>query len=207
MLPTDTVLALIVFGFVSSITPGPNNLMLLASGVNFGFRRTVPHMLGIGIGFVVMIILVGLGFGQLFARFPALHVILKVIGTLYMLFLAWKLANGSGIGDSVRPKQPMTFLQAAAFQWVNPKAWAMAVTAIAAYTVPDQFLLSLLGIGLVFGAVNLPSVSIWALFGLALRRFLSNPQVIRWFNIAMAALLVLSLWPVAAEFWTYAINR
>lgn len=200
MLPPDALLALIAFGFVTSITPGPNNLMLLASGVNFGFRATIPHMLGIGIGFVVMVVLVGLGFGQMFALLPWLHVVLKVLGTLYMLYLAWRLANGGGIGESERPKQPMTFLQAAAFQWVNPKAWAMAVSAIAAYTVPDQFSLSILVIGLVFGAVNLPSVSCWALFGLWLRRFLSDPRTVRRFNLAMAALLVASLWPVAAEF-------
>lgn len=199
MLPPDAVLALLVFGFVASITPGPNNLMLLASGVNFGFRRSIPHMLGVGIGFVVMIVLVGLGFGQLFAAYPWLHQTLKLIGVLYMLFLAWKLANGGGIGDGTRPKQPMTFLQAAAFQWVNPKAWAMALSAIAAYSVPGALSLSALMIGLVFGVVNLPSISVWTLFGAGMRRFLSNARNVRIFNASMALLLVASLWPAVAE--------
>ena len=203
MLPLDSLLALILFGFVSSITPGPNNLMLLASGVNFGIRRTIPHMLGIGVGFALMVVLVGLGFGQVFARYPDLHVALKIVGTLYMVYLAWRLANGGGIGDSQRPKQPMAFLQAAAFQWVNPKAWAMAVSAIAAYTVPDHYTLSILTIAVVFGAVNLPSVSCWALFGLALRRVLSNVRIIRIFNVSMALLLIASLFPVASELWLF----
>ncbi len=195
----ETLLALAMFAFVASITPGPNNVMLLTSGVNFGLRRSLPHMLGVNVGFVVMIALIGIGFGQMFERLPWLHVALKIVGVLYMLWLAWKIAHATGIGEAVRPKRPMTFLQAAAFQWVNPKAWAMAVTAIAAYTLADHLVLSALVIAGVFGVVNLPSIACWALFGLGLRRYLSDPVTIRRFNRAMAALLVASLWPVLME--------
>ncbi len=192
----DLFLALVVFAFVSSITPGPNNLMLLASGVNFGFRRTIPHMLGIGIGFTVMVVLVGLGLGELFERYPTVYTGLRVAGGIYMLWLAWKIANSGPVGEGRARGTPMTFLQAALFQWVNPKAWVMAITAIAAYTLPDEYLRSVLLVALVFGAVNLPSVSTWALFGVGLRHVLNNPRVLRAFNITMAVLLVLSLAPL-----------
>ncbi|HUR44177.1 MAG TPA: LysE family translocator [Aestuariivirga sp.] len=192
----DLFLALLVFAFVSSITPGPNNLMLLASGVNFGFRRTVPHMLGIGIGFTIMVIVVGLGLGKLFEVYPAIYTVLRVVGGLYMLWLAWKIANSGPVGEGRSRRTPMSFLQAALFQWVNPKAWVMAVTAIATYTLPNEYLWSVLLVGMVFGAVNLPSVSAWALFGTGLRHVLSNPRVLRVFNITMAVLLVLSLAPL-----------
>ena len=199
MLEPQALAALALFAFVASITPGPNNVMLLSSGVNFGLRRTLPHMFGVNAGFVLMIVLIGIGFGQLFERFPWLHVVLKVAGVLYMLWLAWKIANSTAIGEAIRPRQPMTFLQAAAFQWVNPKAWAMAVSAIAAYTLSDQPTVSALVIALVFGAINLPSIAAWALFGMGLRRYLSDPITIVNFNRAMAALLVASVWPVMAE--------
>ncbi len=203
ILSPDILLALTAFAFATSITPGPNNLMLLASGVNFGLWRTVPHMLGIGSGFMLMVVLVGLGFSQVAAAIPRVTWVIKAAGTAYMLWLAWKIAHSGTIGEGRQTASPMTFLQAAAFQWVNPKAWAMAVTAIGAYTLPDQFNQSILIVALVFGVINLPSVSIWALFGVWLRRYLSNPVVVRRFNIGMALLLVLSLWPVAVEL----INR
>lgn len=191
--------ALMSFAFVSSITPGPNNLMLLASGVNFGLRRTVPHMLGIGIGFTLMVVLVGIGLGEVFRQVPALYTVMKYAGALYMLYLAWKLANAGPVEDGEASGKPMTFLQAAAFQWVNPKAWVMALVAISAYTSPQNYLVSVLLVALVFGLVNLPSVSVWALFGVAMRRFLSNVKVVRVFNVTMALLLVASIWPIFAE--------
>lgn len=193
------LLALMSFAFVSSITPGPNNLMLLASGVNFGLRRTVPHMLGIGIGFTLMVVLVGIGLGEVFRQVPALYTVMKYAGALYMLYLAWKLANAGPVEDGEASGKPMTFLQAAAFQWVNPKAWVMALVAISAYTSPQNYLVSVLLVALVFGLVNLPSVSVWALFGVAMRRFLSNLKVVRVFNVTMALLLVASIWPIFAE--------
>ena len=135
----ELLLPLISFAFVSSITPGPNNLMLLASGVHFGFVRTLPHMLGIGIGFTLMTFLVGLGLGEIFKLVPALYTGLKYLGAAYMLYLAWKIANSSPIRESETVGRPMTFLQAALFQWVNPKAWVMAVYAIVTYTAPTQY--------------------------------------------------------------------
>lgn len=194
---SDTFAALIAYAFVTSITPGPNNLMLLASGVNFGFRRTIPHMLGIGIGFTVLLLCVGLGLGALLTAFPQLHTALKLAGGAYLLYLAWRIAMSGGPGQGRQAKgRPMRFLEAAAFQWVNPKAWVMAVSAMAIYTDPKSPFVSVLIVSLAFGAVNLPSVSSWAGFGMALRGFLADPVRLRWFNIVMAVLLVLSLVPM-----------
>lgn len=187
--------ALAAFAFVSSITPGPNNLMLMASGANFGFARTIPHMLGIGIGFTIMIILVGAGLIRLFDAFPVAHVILKTLSVAYLLWLAWKIANagapqGAGTGGT-----PFTFVQAALFQWVNPKAWTMALTAITLYA-PDRSLVAILWVALIFGAINLPSVSTWTVLGQQMRRVLSSPRRLQMFNGCMALLLVASLYPV-----------
>lgn len=196
-MPFDTLAALLVYAFVTSITPGPNNLMLLSSGVNFGFVRSVPHMLGIGIGFVVLLLAVGFGLGAILTAFPALHTALKVAGAAYLLYLAWKIAMARSVNStSKHDARPLTFLDAAAFQWVNPKAWVMAITAMAVYTVPESPFLSVLLIALAFGVVNLPSVSVWAGFGTALRGFLSDPVRLKWFNIAMGLLLAATLWPM-----------
>jgi len=193
----DVFLALLAYAFVTSITPGPNNLMLLTSGVNFGFARTIPHMLGVGIGFVVMLLAVGFGIGAVLTAFPALHTGLKIAGAAYLLYLAWKIAmTRSFRTDDDAKSRPMTFLEAAAFQWVNPKAWVMAVTAMAVYSNPAAPLLSVVLIGLIFGLVNLPSVSTWAGFGTALRGFLSDPARLKWFNSAMGLLLAATLWPM-----------
>lgn len=191
----ETLLALAVFAFVSSATPGPNNLMLLASGANFGFWRTIPHMLGISVGFMVMLFAVGSGLVQIFDRFPVIYDVLKVASVIYMLWLAWKIANAAPVTKNAEAGAPMTFLQAAAFQWVNPKAWAMALTAITVY-VGDAGLIWL-GIGaLLFAFVNLPSVSLWTIAGQQMQRFLTNPRRLRIYNWTMAALLVASLYPV-----------
>jgi threonine/homoserine/homoserine lactone efflux protein len=193
----DVFLALLAYAFVTSITPGPNNLMLLTSGVNFGFIRTIPHMLGIGIGFMVLLMAVGLGLGAVLTAFPALHTALKVAGGAYLLYLSWKIAMARSFDDRREARtRPMTFLEAAAFQWVNPKAWVMAVTAMAVYSNPATPLLSVVLIGLVFGLVNLPTVSTWAGFGMALRGFLADPMRLKWFNIAMGLLLAATLWPM-----------
>ncbi|MZR14629.1 LysE family transporter [Maritimibacter sp. DP07] len=192
---TDLVLALAGFAAVSSLTPGPNNLMLMASGANFGFRRTVPHMLGIGIGFTLMIALVGAGLMALFDLVPALHTALKVGAVVYMAWLAWKIAHAAAPGDAGANARPMTFLQAAAFQWVNPKAWSMALTAIAVYA-PERTLLAVISVALVFGAVNLPAVSCWTIVGGHIRRWLTGARRLSVFNWSMAALLLASLVPV-----------
>tara|TARA_R110002012_G_scaffold169425_1_gene333301 strand:- start:108 stop:719 length:612 start_codon:yes stop_codon:yes gene_type:complete len=192
---SDVFLALAAFALVSSITPGPNNLMLMASGANFGFRRTVPHMLGIGIGFGVMIVLVGLGLVRIFDAFPVTHLILSIVGIVYLLWLAWKIAHASAPDSARAGARPFTFLQAALFQWVNPKAWQMALTAITLYA-PDRSVMAILWVGLVFALINLPSVSTWTVLGQQMRRILSSPARLRAFNWGMAALLVASLVPV-----------
>jgi len=183
----ETFIALLVFAFTTSITPGPNNMMLFASGVNFGFRRTIPHMLGIGVGFLSLLIGVGLGLGALLHSIPVLYTALKFAG---------KIGMSRSLGDGKVGARPMTFFGAAAFQWVNPKAWVMAVAAMATYTDESQYMLTVLLVGLAFAAVNLPSVSTWAGFGSVLREWLSVPARLKWFNITMAVLLVLSLWPM-----------
>ena len=191
----ETLTALALFAFVSSSTPGPNNLMLMASGANFGFIRSIPHMLGISICFMVMLFAVGAGLVQIFDRFPVIYDVLKIASVIYMLWLAWKIANAAPITKNAQAGAPMTFLQAAAFQWVNPKAWAMALTAITVY-VGDASLLWL-GVGaLIFAVVNLPSVSMWTFAGQQMQRFLTNPRRLRAYNWTMAALLIASLYPV-----------
>ncbi|WP_429806718.1 LysE family translocator [Ensifer sp. B1-9] len=192
----DTLLALFLFAFTTSITPGPNNMMLFASGVNFGFVRTVPHMLGIGAGFFVLLIAVGFGLGALLHSVPLLYTTLKFAGGAYLVWIAWKIGTSRSLGEGKAGSSPMTFLQAAAFQWVNPKAWVMAVSAMASYTSSESYLMSVLVVGLVFAFVNVPSVSTWAGFGSALRQWLSEPSRLKWFNITMAVLLVVSLWPM-----------
>jgi len=192
----DTLLALFLFAFTTSITPGPNNMMLFASGVNFGFVRTVPHMLGIGAGFFVLLIAVGFGLGALLHSVPLIYTTLKFAGGAYLVWIAWKIGTSRSLGEGKAGAQPMTFLAAAAFQWVNPKAWVMAVSAMATYTSSESYLMSVLVVGIVFALVNVPSVSTWAGFGSALRQWLSEPSRLKCFNITMAVLLVVSLWPM-----------
>ena len=192
----DLLSALAAFAFVSSITPGPNNLMLMASGANFGLTRSLPHMMGVAIGFTVMIVLVGVGLMQLFDLWPASYEVLKYGSVLYLFWLAWKVANAAEPGRATEQGgNPITFLQAAAFQWVNPKAWAMALTAIAAYA-PTRDIGAVLLVSAVFGAINLPSISIWTLLGQQIRHILTSPARLRAFNWTMAALLILSVMPV-----------
>ena len=191
----DLFLALVGFAFVTSVTPGPNNMMLLASGVNFGLRRTVPHMLGISVGFALMAFLVGLGIAGIFHSLPIALIALKIASVAYMLWLAWKIAHSAAPGEGRSRPNPMTFLQAAGFQWVNPKAWAMALGAVAAY-LPDPTPLGCLLVAVAFATINLPSVAVWAAAGQGLRRWLQDPARLRAFNWTMAVLLVASLWPV-----------
>lgn len=191
----ELFIALLGFAFVTSVTPGPNNMMLLASGVNFGFRRTIPHMLGISAGHSLMVFLVGLGLAGIFRAWPASLLALKVASVGYMLWLAWKIAHSAAPGEGRAKPVPMTFLQAAAFQWVNPKAWAMALGAVSAYVVEPSALAYAMVAG-TFALVNLPSVSVWAGAGQAVRRWLDGPGRLKAFNWTMAVLLVLSLWPV-----------
>ena len=188
----ELIIALVGFAFATSVTPGPNNLMLMASGANFGFRLTVPHMLGISLGHMLMIVLVGLGLNQLFVIFPSLQFAMKVASVGYLLFLAWKIANAAPPSEGAAKGKPFTFLQAALFQWVNPKAWFMAVTATTVYS-PDQNFGTILIVAAVFASTNLPSVSIWTFMGQQIRHVLTSEKRLRAFNWTMAGLLVLSL--------------
>lgn len=193
----DVFVALVVFAFVTSITPGPNNVMLMASGVNFGFRRTLPHIFGIGIGFLSLLLGVGFGLGALLTAFPAVHVALKIAGGAYLLYLAWRVAMTRSLSEGKgATARPMTFLEAAAFQWVNVKAWVMAITGISVYSSSTSPFLSVILVAVAFALVNLPCVSTWAAFGVALRGFLSEPTRLKWFNIAMGIALAASLWPM-----------
>ena len=187
--------ALLGFAFVTTVTPGPNNLMLMASGANFGFRRTLPHMLGIVGGLSVMALLVGLGLMALFDALPALNLVLKVASVCYLLWLALKIATAAPMAERDADSRPMTFLQAAAFQWVNPKAWAMCLSAITLYA-PDRTLLSVAIVAGAFAVVCFPAISVWAWLGTVVRQWLSNATRLTVFNITMAALLVASLYPV-----------
>ncbi|WP_040489401.1 LysE family translocator [Fulvimarina pelagi] len=189
------LLALLSFTLVATITPGPNNLMLMASGANFGFRRTLPHMLGILVGFSLMILLVGMGLMALFDAAPMLHTVLKLASVAYLLWLAWKVASAPPPDRADVEGRPLTFLQAAAFQWVNPKAWAMGLSAITLYA-PDRSLASVLMVAAAFAFVCFPAISLWAWIGTVVRRWLSNSRRLRLFNVTMALMLVASLYPV-----------
>ena len=195
----ESLIALALYALVTSVTPGPNNLMLLASGVNFGFRQTIPHMLGIALGFTAMVALVGFGLGAVLTLFPIVFNVLRVLALVYMVWLSWKLASSGSLGSGDAKARPMTFIEAALFQWINPKAWAMALTATTLYTVPDMYYLSVILVAGTFGVINLPSVSCWAGFGVALRGFLSVPARLRIFNVGMAVLWLLSTLPFIRE--------
>lgn len=195
---TDQILlALAGFAFVTSVTPGPNNMMLLASGANFGIRRTVPHMLGISLGFGVMVMILGLGVDRLITSTPALAEVMKWLSLAYMVWLAWKIATaGQPKSAGTDAARPLTFLQAAAFQWVNPKAWAMGLGALSAYAAGVG---GALIVALVFALVNLPAVSVWAVLGQQMRSLLSTPARLRLFNVTMAVLLIATMLPVVLQ--------
>ncbi|KAA8694499.1 Amino acid transporter LysE [Pseudomonas caricapapayae] len=200
VLSFDLLLAFTLFAFVTSITPGPNNMMLLASGVNFGFSRTLPHMLGISIGFFVLVLAVGFGLGSVFKAWPVLYTILRYVGAAYLLYLAWKIATSKPASDEVDSQgKPLGFMSAALFQWVNPKAWIMAIGAISTYTPMQGYFYNVVVISAVFALINLPSVGIWAGFGSLLRNVLRDPLGLRLFNGVMALLLVASLYPLFVE--------
>ena len=202
MMSTELFAALTVFAFVSSITPGPNNLMLMTSGINFGLRRTIPHMLGVSLGFTLMIALIGLGVMKIIDAMPGSTLIITTASGLYLLYMAWRIATTDTSplesADGAAKSKPFTFLQAALFQWVNPKAWTMALTAISAYAPKSQGWVGIMLVAGVFGMINLPSTAAWAVMGAKLRNFLSDPVRLRTFNIVAALLLVASLYPMVA---------
>lgn len=191
----ELIAGLSLFAMISSITPGPNNIMLMTSGVNFGIKRTLPHMLGVAIGFTAMVALVGLGVMIIFDQLPWLYDVLHFVSLIYLCYLAYKIATTTQPGwQTSGPGIPMTFWQAALFQWVNPKAWTMALTAVTVYA-PERDLISVSLIALVFGTINLPCIACWVFTGSRLRKLLSQPRVLRVFNYAMAGLLLVSVIP------------
>ncbi|MBQ0750607.1 MAG: LysE family translocator [Roseovarius sp.] len=191
----DLLTALVTFAFVTVMTPGPNNLMLMASGTNFGFSRSIPHMLGIGLGFPLMVACVGLGVMQVFDLWPLSYTLLKIGSVAYLVYLAWKIANAAPPRDAEASGKPLTFLQSAAFQWVNPKAWSMALSAITLYAT-GRDLASVLWVAGVYVVVSSISTTSWTLLGQQLRRLLKNQTRLRIFNWLMAALLIATLIPV-----------
>ena len=193
---TDLFLALLGFVVIMCFTPGPNNLMLMASGTNYGYRPTLPHLAGVVFGFSLMVVLVGLGLMAVFTRLPELRTALKVVSVAYLLYLALKIARAVPPDSAATPQgRPLTFLQASAFQWVNPKGWTMALTGITAYA-PGQSLWAVLVVSGAFLVVNSVSGSLWVLIGQQIRRFLTDPRRLVLFNWTMAALLVATLIPV-----------
>ena len=191
----DLFMALALFCFVSSATPGPANLMLMASGANFGVRRTIPHWLGINIGMTGLIVLVGLGLINVFDAYPIVYTALKILSVVFLVYLAWKIANAAPPRKADKTGTPFTFAQALAFQWVNPKAWAMALTTVTIYS-PSKSFAAIMTTALIFGVINLPSCSIWIFIGQQIRRVLTDRRRMRVFNIGMALLLLLSLYPI-----------
>ena len=195
----DVLSALILFAFVAGVTPGPNNMMLMASGVNFGFRRTLPHLLGVCLGFPAMVALVGFGLDAIFSHFPGFLVALRYVSVAYMLWLAYKIATAGPVRETDSVRRPLGFFGAAAFQWVNPKGWVMAISALTTYTVMADYTGSAAIVVLVFLLLAFPSSGIWVVSGAAMRPILSDPARARPFNVMMAVLLLTSIVPVLFE--------
>ena len=189
----------LVFAVVSCITPGPNNLMLMASGSVFGLKRTLPHMAGVVLGFGAMTAAVGLGLAKVLEASPVLFTVLRWAAAAYILYIAWRMVTAKGPGVAVVDDRPMSFLGAVAFQWVNPKAWVMALGAVGTYAERDRFFLDVLVIAVVFMVVNIPCGLAWTGFGSAIRRWFRKPSHLKAFNWTMAALLVASMYPLVTE--------
>jgi threonine/homoserine/homoserine lactone efflux protein len=201
-MPINTALLfpLILFSIVSSFTPGPNNTMLMASGLNFGLRRTLPHILGVTLGYVFLILCLGFGLGAIFTAWPMAYTILKYVGSAYLLYLAWKIASADPHAPKISHRQkPLSFIQAAAFQWINVKGCVMGVGAISTYAGIAAYPYNILLMAGIFLFVCLGSTFTWAAFGITLQHLLKNPRHTRIFNIVMAILLVASIYPVFTE--------
>ncbi len=197
----EQLLPLIGFIIAMVATPGPNNLMLMAAGANFGFRRSLPHLLGISVGCQILLLAIALGLGKLFETYPQVVTVLRAAGSLFLLYMAWQLLRpAAGLGQSgaavAKEVRPLTFWQAALFQWINPKAWMMTITAIATFANPAQFVISTLVIGLLFLVLGFPLISAWNVGGAALKHWLQQGRRLVRFNRVMAVLLIGSLYPL-----------
>jgi len=191
----SSILPVLLFCFATSITPGPNNIMLMSSGANYGIKKSVPHLLGINVGFPLMVIIVGLGFGSALLSYPAIYPVIKTAGISYLLFLAWKIAHSSAPG-AVGNSKPLTFIQALLFQWVNPKAWVMAIGAIASFTSVEKYLVQMLVIFCGYVVVGGLCMFFWLAVGVSLQKVLQKERHLLFFNRLMASLLVLSIVPI-----------
>ncbi len=185
---------MVTFVFVGATTPGPNNIMVTASGANFGYWRTLPHMLGITVGITVMVLAIGIGLGQIFHLVPVLQDVLRLAGSVYMLYLAWKIATAVAVSETKAKARPFTFTEAALFQWVNPKAWTVTVALLSTFTVADDgyFGQATVIAGVVF-AISIFAVTIWCLMGKMIGQLLKSKAALRAFNWTMAALLLMSI--------------
>jgi len=193
---------LFIFALTATATPGPNNMMMLSSGLNFGVRASVPHYLGICLGFPMMVLGVGVGVSYLFVRFPALHSVIQGISIIYLFYIAWNIARTDSLSRQDGTTKPLSFIQAVLFQWVNPKAWIMATTAISIYASAEVSLFDSIIIAGTFMSVAFPSVAIWLLFGQHLQRYFSDNTHLRIFNICMALLLIWAIHPAIIEFYS-----
>lgn len=198
-MPLELFLGLATFAAVTCFTPGPNNTMLMASGINFGMRRTTPHVLGVTLGFAFMVLAVGLGIGQALVASPIVYKGLKLIAVAYLLWLAWGIAVSGGVPEGEAGARPLSFLEACAFQWVNPKGWIMAVGATTSYAVAGSQLASAAMIAGVFAVIGFALSASWAVFGSGFRLMLGRPGLVRVVNVVLAVLLVASLYPVVGE--------
>lgn len=193
----DALYSLLLFSVIAAFTPGPNNIMIMSSGLNHGIRASLPHLLGICLGFPSMILAVGFGLGVAFTQFPWMHSVVQVIGIAYLFYLAWMIATSAPTEIKEERSPPLSFMQAALFQWINPKAWIMGTSALAAYTTVGVSMASqILAVVFVFLVMAFPSAGVWLLFGTGLQKVLSEPNHQRWFNITMGLLLVASIMPV-----------
>lgn len=194
------LVAFIVFAAVTLFTPGPNNIMLLASGLNFGMRRTWPHVAGVSFGFAFLVVAMGLGLGAVFTAYPVLQIVLKYAGAAYLVYLAIAIARSSPADpDAAVQRRPMTFFGAALFQWVNVKGWVIAIGSITAYSAIADYPWNVLIQASLLLTIGLVSSTSWALFGSALQSLVKSPAAYRVFNVAMAALLLASLYPVLRQ--------
>jgi threonine/homoserine/homoserine lactone efflux protein len=192
----ELFLGLFVFAGIAAFTPGPNNTLLMASGMNFGFRRSLPVISGVAIGFPLMIGLIGLGLGRVFEFYPALYQLLKYAGAAYMLFLAWKIATAKPSATDSATGKPLSFIQMCLFQWINPKGWVMAVTALSAYTLSQNYYTGVATVVATFVFMGITSALTWAAFGAALKSVMTDVRYFRIINVSLAALLVASLVPM-----------
>ena len=195
--------AFVVFATSTTVTPGPNNIMIMVSGLHYGIHKSLPHLFGICFGFPAMVVLVGLGFSIVFEQWPLLHQVINLVGITYLLYLAWLMANATSASLEPKASKPLGFLQAVLFQWVNPKAWVMATGAISTFTSPTTSLPpQVVLISLTFFIVAFPCVGLWLLFGTSLQQWLTSVNHQKFFNLCMALLLVASMTPVIINCYT-----